>query len=105
MLNLVLTAVSYAFPRGATLVGQGGIDHSQTQARGEAIVTRQAQIAEDGALVRRRSWLKERQLALAALVAIAAIAIALRLVPIVFVPSVAWPDEIFQILESAQPLA
>ena len=65
------------------------------------IATRQAQIAEDGALVRRRLWLKERQLALAALVAIAAIAIALRLVPIVFVPSVAWPDEIFQILEPA----
>jgi GPI mannosyltransferase 3 len=69
------------------------------------IAARQAQIAEDGAAVRRRSWPKERQLAALALFTIAAIAIALRLIPIAFVPSVNWPDEIFQVLEPAHRLA
>ena len=63
------------------------------------IAARQAQIAEVGAAVRRRSWPKERQLAGLALFAIAAVAIALRLIPIVVVPSVDLPDEIFQVLE------
>ena len=63
------------------------------------IAARQAQIAEGGAAVPRRSWPKERQLAALALFAIAGVAIALRLIPIVVVPSVDWPDEIFQVLE------
>lgn len=63
------------------------------------IAARQAEIAEGGAAVPRRSWPKERQLAALALFAIAGVAIALRLIPIVVVPSVDWPDEIFQVLE------
>ncbi len=63
------------------------------------IAARQAQIAEGGAAVPRWSWPKERQLAVLALFAIAAVAIALRLIPIVVVPSVDLPDEIFQVLE------
>ena len=69
------------------------------------IAARQAQIAEGGAAVRRRSWPKERRLTALALFAIAAVAIALRLIPIVVVPSVNWPDEIFQVLEPAHRLA
>jgi len=60
------------------------------------IAARQAEIAEGGAAVPRRSWPNERQLAALALFAIAAVAIALRLIPIVVVPSVDWPDEIFR---------
>ena len=63
------------------------------------IAARQAEIAEGGAAVPRRSWPKARQLAALALFAIAAVAIALRLIPIVVVPSVDLPDEIFQVLE------
>ena len=63
------------------------------------IAARKAQIAERGAAVPRRSWPKERQSAALALFAIAAVAIALRLIPIVVVPSVDLPDEIFQVLE------
>jgi hypothetical protein len=63
------------------------------------ITARQAEIAEGGAAVPRRSWPNERQLAALALFAIAAVAIALRLIPIVVVPSVDWADEIFQVLE------
>ena len=69
------------------------------------IAARRAQIAEDGAAVRRWSWPRERQFIALALFAIAAIAIALRLIPIVVVPSVDWPDEIFQVLEPAHRLA
>jgi hypothetical protein len=69
------------------------------------ITARQAEIAEGGAAVPRRSWPNERQLAALALFAIAAVAIALRLIPIVVVPSVDWPDEIFQVLEPAHRLA
>ena len=68
------------------------------------IAARQAQIAEGGAAVRRPSRSKERQLAAVALFAIAAVAIALRLIPIVVVPSVDWADEIFQVLEPAHRL-
>jgi hypothetical protein len=52
------------------------------------IAERQAQIAEGGAAVRDPARAKERQLAALALFAIAAVAIALRLIPIVVVPSV-----------------
>ena len=68
------------------------------------IAAKQAQIKGGGATVRRRLWPRERQLATAVLFAIAAVATALRLVPIVVVPSVDAPDEIFQVLEPAHRL-
>ena len=82
-----------------------GIERIRRERGVDVIAARQAQIAEGGAAVRRRSWPKERRLTALALFAIAAVAIALRLIPIVVVPSVNWPDEIFQVLEPAHRLA
>ena len=47
---------------------------------------------------------KERPLVLLALAALVLLAIALRLFPVIFVPSVNWPDEIFQATEPAHRL-
>ena len=52
-------------------------------------------------LLVRLPCVKERWFATAGLMAIVLLAIGLRLIPIVFVPSMVWPDEIFQTLEQA----
>jgi hypothetical protein len=49
-------------------------------------------------------WLSERQLAAAGLALLVLIATGLRLVPVIFVPSVNWGDEIFQAIEPAHRL-
>src|ERR1043166_5671977 len=82
-----------------------GIERIRRERGVDVIAARRAQIAEGGAAGRRGAWPQERQLTALALFTIAAIAIALRLIPIVVVPSVNWPDEIFQVLEPAHRLA
>src|SRR5206468_12938956 len=62
----------YAF-RACRSVGQQVLSGSRRGRGDEVIAARQAQIAEGGAAVPRRSWPKERQLAALALFAIPAV--------------------------------
>ena len=98
MVNLVLTAASLCFLR-MPFGRPTGIERVQARARrrsdrSEAGANRRgrrggsALVVAQGAAV--TSWRCSQSLQFA---------IALRLIPIVVVPSVGWPDEIFQVLE------
>ena len=66
--------------------------------------SREALASGAGAATPRESSPGDRQVAMGALLCLVLLAIGLRLVPILFVPSTDWPDEIFQSTEQAHRL-